>query len=914
MTRVVGIFLLAAWGGAAQEPAIAYRIATIAGSSFTGDGGPATSAQLGNIQGIALDRLGNAFLSDTDHNLIRKIDARGIVTTIAGVGAAGFNGDGGPASAAVLNLPYGVAADLTGNVFIADLGNQRVRRIAPDGTMSTYAGTGVKGSLGDGSLAINAQLMSPRNVAVDAAGNLYISEFEGHRVRRVTPDGKISTIAGIGIAGFRGDGGLAVNAQIGFPAGLTVDRAGNVYLADSQNQRIRKIVPGGMISTVVGGTQSEPLLTPVAVAIDNNGNIYAADTSGVIHEATPTGAWIVVAGTGAPGFSGDGGPAFKAQLTAARDLALDLTGNLFIADGIRIREINPQGIISTVAGDGFLHAVGDGGPATAAILNQPMSVALDRSGNLYIGDTGTQRVRMVAPSGVISTLAGTGIAGFNGDQIPAATATLYSPTGLFADVYGDVYIADTYNHRIREVAAAGRISTFAGTGTGGEGPADLLPAQTELRGPRNVCISLTGTIYIVDTSNYRVLKVLPGGYAATFAGNGTAGLGGDGGPAQTAELNQPGACTVDAAGNVFIADTLNHRIAKVDTGGVITTVAGTGQAGTSADGVTAVAAALNSPAGVAVDGDGDIFISDTGNNLIRQVTPNGTIYTIAGNASAGFSGDGGLALAAVVSAPAGIFIDGSGALYFADSGNNRVRRLSPQAIPAPVAAPVTALQQVSAVNAASLLGGPIAPGEIVTIYGSGIGPLEGVPGVINASGLLSNLTGGSEVHFDGVAAPIFYAQAGQVNAQAPYTITGQSTTHVEVIYQGQVAGEADVPVAAAAPAVFPTVLNPDGSLNSASNPAMSGSILTFFATGEGLTTGANVTGQPASSPYPQPVLPVSIAIGGAAATVLYAGEAPGLVGLLQVNAIIPAGTASGGVNAVLTLGATSAPAVSLWVH
>jgi uncharacterized protein (TIGR03437 family) len=313
-----------------------------------------------------------------------------------------------------------------------------------------------------------------------------------------------------------------------------------------------------------------------------------------------------------------------------------------------------------------------------------------------------------------------------------------------------------------------------------------------------------------------------------------------------------------------------------------------------------------------VDGDGDVFISDTGNNLIRQVTPNGTIYTIAGNATAGFSGDGGLAVAAQISAPAGIVIDGSGALYFADSGNNRVRRLTPQAVLPPAA--VTTLQQVSVVSAASLLGGAIAPGEIVTIYGSGIGPLQGVPGTMNASGLLSNLAGGSEIHFDGVAAPIFYAQAGQVNAQAPYTIAGQSSTHVEVFCQGQPVGEADVPVAPAAPAVFPTVLNPDGSLNSASNAAMQGSILTFFATGEGLTDGANVTGQPTSAPYPQPMMPVTIIIGGVPATVLYAGDAPGLVGMLQVNTIVPAGTASGGVNAVLTVGATSAPAVSVWIQ
>jgi uncharacterized protein (TIGR03437 family) len=897
----------------AQTPAVVYRIATVAGSSSIGDGGPASAAQLGNVQGIALDRLGNTYFSDTDRSLIRMIGVKGIVTTIGGNGVAAFGGDGGPATSASVNLPYGLAADLIGNLYIADLGNQRVRRIAADGSMSTFAGTGVKGSLGDGGLATNAQLMSPRNVAVDAAGNVYISEFEGHRVRRVTTDGKISTIAGTGVAGFRGDGGLAVNAQIGYPAGLTVDRAGALYLADSQNQRIRKIIPGGTITTVVGGTQSVALLTPVAVAVDGFLNIYVADSSGIVHEATPAGGWIVIAGTGAPGFSGDGGAAVKAQLTNARDLALDLAGDLFVADGIRIREIVPQGIIATVAGDGFLHAVGDGGPATQAILNLPMSAALDRAGNLYIADTGTQRVRVVAPSGTIATLAGTGMQGYNGDSIPAVTATLYSPMGVTADVYGDVYIADTNNHRIREVAAAARIATFAGTGTGGQGADDLLPAQTELRGPRNMCIGITGTIYIVDTSNHRVLGILPGGYAATVAGNGTPGLGGDGGRALTAELNQPGACAVDSAGNLYIADTLNHRIAKVNTSGIISTVAGTGQAGTSPDGVTAVAAALNSPAGVAVDDNSDIFVSDTGNNLIRQVMPDGTIHTIAGEATAGFSGDGGLALAAQVNAPAGIVMDGAGSLYFADTGNSRVRRLSPQAAAPPISSPVTALPLVTAVNAASLLGGAVAPGEIVTIYGSGIGPPQGIAGSFNASGLLTNLLGGSEARFDGVAAPIFYAQAGQVNAQAPYTIAGQSTTHLEVLYQGLSVGQADLPVGGAAPAVFPTVLNPDGSLNAALNPASQGGILTFFATGEGITTGANVTGQPASAPYAQPVLPVTLTIGGAAAALLYAGEAPGLVGMLQVDAVVPAGIAPGPTNAILSVGANPAPAVAVWV-
>ncbi len=913
MKQVVSNFFLTAVLACAQAPPVVYRITTVAGSSSIGDGGPAAWAQLGNVQGVAVDRLGNTYLSDTDRSLIRKIDARGVITTVAGNGTAAYGGDGRPATSAALNLPYGLAADLSGNIYIADIGNQRVRRIAPDGSISTAAGTGVKGSLGDGGLAINAQLMSPRNVAVDAAGNLYISEFEGHRIRRVTPDGKISTVAGTGVAGFRGDGGLAVNAQIGYPAGLAVDRAGVIYLADSQNQRIRKIVPGGIISTIVGGTQTAMLQTPVAVAVDGLGNIYVADSSNVIHEATPAGAWIAITGTGTPGFSGDGGPAAKAQLTTARDLAFDSGGDLYLADGIHIREINPQSIIGTVAGDGFLHAVGDNGPATQAILNQPMGIALDRSGNLYIADTGTQRVRIVPPSGVISTLAGTGVAGFNGDQIPASSANLYSPMGVAADVYGDVYLADTYNHRVREVATAGRISTFSGTGTGGQGLDNLLPSQTQLRGPRNVCIGLTGTIYIVDTSNHRVLRVLPGGYASTVAGNGTPGFGGDGGPAVTAELNQPGACAADSSGNLFIADTLNHRIAKVDSRGIITTVVGTGQAGTSADGVSAVAAALNAPSGVAVDDSGNIFISDTGNNLIRQATSSGAIYTIAGQATPGFSADGGMALAAQINAPAGILMDGAGALYFADTSNNRIRRLSPQAAQ-PVSPPTAPAPSISAFNAASLAAGSVAPGEIVTIYGSGIGPLQAATGALDASGLLANLVGGSEVRFDGVAAPIFYAQAGQVNTQVPYTVAGQSITHVIVLYQGQTAGVADLPVDATSPAAFPTVLNPDGSLNSATNPSTQGAILTFFATGEGLTTGANVAGQAASSPYPQPMLPVTLTIGGATASLLYAGEAPGLIGLLQVNAVIPAGLPAGSASAILSIGPTQAPGIEVWVQ
>jgi hypothetical protein len=247
---------------AADVPRMLYRIETVAGSANIGDGGAAVLAQIGNIQGVAVDRWGNLYLSDTDNHRVRKVSAGGVISTLVGTGFAGFSGDGGPAAGAQLNLPYGLAVDLAGCVYIADLGNQRVRRVGPDGTITTIAGTGFKAASGDGGPAVQASLMTPRNVAVDAAGNLYFSEFEGHRIRKVTPDGRIFTVAGTGLAGFRGDGGAATSAQIGFPAGLAVDRSGVLYFADSQNQRVRRILPGGTISTVLGGDAGTALLTP----------------------------------------------------------------------------------------------------------------------------------------------------------------------------------------------------------------------------------------------------------------------------------------------------------------------------------------------------------------------------------------------------------------------------------------------------------------------------------------------------------------------------------------------------------------------------------------------------------------------------------------------------------------------------
>jgi uncharacterized protein (TIGR03437 family) len=788
-----------------------------------------------------------------------------------------------------------------------------VRRIAPDGNISTVAGNGRKASAGNGEIATEAALLTPRNVAVDAIGGFYISEFEGHRVRRVTPDGRMTTLAGTGVAGWRGDNGPATDAQLNFPAGLAVDRAGAVYVADSANGRIRKIVSSGygsLIATVLGDTAATALVTPTGVAVDSSGALFVADGATLVRSRTPGGAWIPYAGTGVAGFSGDGGPATAARLAWPLDVAAS-GGALYIADGSRVRSVDASGAIHTLAGDGYLHAIGDGGPATSAVLSRPNAVALDAAGNLFIADSNTQRVRQVAATGIMGTLAGTGVAGYGLEPGPASTAPLNTPFGVARDPLGGVIVADSYNNRIREVGLDGRIRTIAGNGAAGLAPEDAPPLQAALRAPRGVCVDPAGVLYIVDTSNHRILRAAPGAFLKTAAGNGSSGDTGDGGPARLAQLNFPSACALDSAGNLYIADTGNNRIRKTRPDGVVVTIAGTGGAGFGGDGALATQALLNSPRGVAADSNGYVYIADTGNNRIRQIAPDGVIRTIAGQGEAAFAGDGGPAVSARLNAPAGLVLDGSGDLYLADSGNNRVRRLAPDG---PVA-PAGFTQPIAAtvVSAASTLPGPVAPGEIVVVFGTGFGPDVAVIGGFGAGGLLPTTLGGAEVRFAGVAAPLFYAQASQINAQVPYETAGDFA-HVEIYYGGQLAGASDVQVAASAPAIFPAIVNQDGSINCQSARAALGDVVVFYATGEGLTDAGNVTGQPSGAPYPRPRLPVHATVAGIDAEILYAGSAPGFVGVLQIDVRVPGGFVPPGQTSIqLNVGDVTSPAVAVWL-
>lgn len=332
------------------------------------------------------------------------------ISTVAGTGVAGFRGDSELAVTAQLNRPYGIAVDSTGSLYFSDYNNHRVRKISTDGKISTIAGAGA-GYRGDNGPAVSAQLNCPREVAVDASGSVYITDAANHRVRVITPDGKINTVAGTGTAGSSGDGGPAAKAQLNYPLGVAVDSTGALYISDHGNHRVRKITADGKISTV--------------------------------------------AGTGVAGFKGDDGPAASAQLSGPYALAVSDADVLYITDGNnhRVRKVAADGSISTVVGKGTAGYSGDGGPATSAQLNLPLGVVVDSAGALYISDYNNHRVRKVTPDGEITTLVGKGTAGFGGDKGPAAAAQLNSPFGLAVDCVDTLYIADHLNHRVRKVAS-----------------------------------------------------------------------------------------------------------------------------------------------------------------------------------------------------------------------------------------------------------------------------------------------------------------------------------------------------------------------------------------------------------------------------------------------------------------------------
>jgi streptogramin lyase len=632
------------------------------------------------------------------------------ITTIAGTGTLGYSGDNGQAITATFNNPYGIALDSIGNVYVADTVNNVIRKIdVSTGIITKFAGGNpppLTSPNGDGYAAIDSVIYSPRSIAFDAFGDMYIAEAASHRIRKIdTTTGIITTIAGTGVDGYTGDGGLAINATMGTPSGLCVDSMDNVYFADIKYNSVRKIdLFTGFITKVAGrgvvlgdgGAATAALLSqPYGIDVDSRNNIYITEFAGhrVRKVNATSGIITTIVGTGSPGYTGDGGPSTLATVKNPSDICVDSDDNIYIADTFNYRIRRIDGIskqTTTFAGTGGYPGAtrfdGDGGLAVNAAVGGVFGICLDSSGNIYTaGASNVIRKLYGCPvpppprpprehGFYITTIAGTGTRGYNGDGIPATSARINPSYGVCVDSSFNVYFID--DQRIRKVDTSGVITTLTGTGrrgySGDGGPA----ISAEIDTPFGICADSVGNVYIADNYNCCIRKVDTSGVITTVAGNGTYGYSGDGGPAISATLNIAASVWVDSSGTIYIADNKNNCIRKVNTSGVITTVAGNGGMGYSGDGGAATSANLTNPFGVCVDSVGNIYIADTGNSVIRKVTAStGIITTIAGTGVRAFTGDGGAATSATLQIPRAVYVDSVGNVYIADTGNYRIRKV-----------------------------------------------------------------------------------------------------------------------------------------------------------------------------------------------------------------------------------------------
>jgi sugar lactone lactonase YvrE len=609
------------------------------------------------------------------------------ISTLAGGASTlnGYTGDGGPAIQARLNKPGGLAPGSHGKLYISDTWNQAVRLVDPTGKIRTIAGTGAEGFGGDGGPAIQAKLLFPRGIALDTRGNLYIADTQNNRIRVVTPDGIISTYAGTGEPGYGGDGGPALSAKLGRPDGIAIDANDVLYFTDSGNNLVRKITPDGIISKVAGEAQvgrairnpEGPFNSPRGIAVTPDGSLYVADRGHArICKIDSSGTVTVVAGDGMNrGLSpteapGDGGAALMANIPYPEAVAIDADGNLLIAAG-KIRRVDRGGVITTILGARLDFPTLDNGDPLQTRMGSPEDVVTDSKGNIFVADTFRHRVLRLSPNGTLAVIAGLDTLPEEKDGGPAGTLRLWSPWSVSVGPAGDVFVADSDMNRIVRITEDGRFHRVAGKGAPiirieGHGPppqfsGDGGPATAaDLDDPFGVAVDSHGTIYISDSINNRVRKVTANGIIETIADIGEAGSSGDGGRALKARLSNPSGLAVDSRGNVYVADCGSNSVRQISSEGIIRTVV----------------SGLKCPHGVAVDAKDTLFIADTFNHFIKRLDPDGKIHTIAGTGKQEFSGDEGPATEAGLAAPDSLTIDSQGNIYIADRGNRRVRKIT----------------------------------------------------------------------------------------------------------------------------------------------------------------------------------------------------------------------------------------------
>ena len=654
-------------------------VTTLAGSGTHGFAdGTGTAALFNKPYGVAVDSSGNIIVVDNINNRIRKVTPDGIVTTLAGSGAGGFaDAPSGPGTAALFNNPYGVAVDSSGNVFVADSDNHRIRKVTPGGLVTTLAGSGQPGSA-DGTGA-SASLTLPRGVAVDTSGNLFISQYSSSRIRKLTPPsgltwdssgafidssgnggGILTTLAGGGVGTFVDDGSLAP-ASFSSSAYIAIDASGNLVVADTFNQRIRKVTPGGVVTILAGQSRGyrDSELPSINWNIGWNSLVTTAQKSKSSQVTVTSGTSLDASGTYFlyPSDSGNAMYYFASQADA---------GGCLINSSLNI-----AATITKSLGVSRNYTVGN----LDAMFGSPLGVVIDTSGNVFVSDSGNNLIRKITPAGYVTTLAGSGVAGFLDSN--GTNAQFSYPQGMALDTSGNLFIADASNNRIRKVViSTGEVSTLAGSS---QGFLDASGTIAQFDNPRGIAVDTSGNVYVADANNHRVRQiVISTGQVSTLAGSSTQGTLDSTGT--NAQFVRPQGITVDMSGNVYLADAFNqysNMIRKiVISTGVVTTLAGGSPPGFR-DGIGS-AANFSEPWGLVFDKNiGDIYVTDSGNDRIRKVTPAGVVTTVAGNFLRNFiDAPSGPGSAASFNYPRGVAVDASGNLLVADSGNNRIRKIN----------------------------------------------------------------------------------------------------------------------------------------------------------------------------------------------------------------------------------------------
>ena len=645
----LALFVWCAAGASAQG-----IITTVAGTDLTypGSSFSANSASFGQLSGIATHPItGDVYFASRTRSLIVKFNpAKNAVSIVAGIGIGGFSGDGGPATQAALNTPQQLTFDSAGNLYIADGGNGRIRKIDAQGVITTaVTGAGIA-------------------VAVGADGSIFTSS--GIQIIRVSPDGSRAVIAGGAQPGYTGDGGPAVNALLNGPQAFALDPTGNLFFIDSNNRVVRRIGTNGIISTVAGNGQigtpvagpalASPLTVfpngPAGLALDKSGNLFVATFSGGLVMIDSKGVLSILNSNFTGGTSVPLGKtvALADASISPSYLAFDAAGNLDFVDRIAnvVYRTTPGGTVQLLVGYAPGFGLGDNGPAAAAGLNAPQGLGWLADGSLIIADTSNYRVRRVSPAGVIATILGNGALG-NPVPGPALSVPIFPPFQAVSDLAGNVYVHVSPTLRIDP---SGVVSVFTNLTAGGGG-ALALDAQ--------------GNLFASTDVQNVVRRISPEGNVAQFAGSGQRSFSGDGGPALSAGLNNPYGLAFCPDGNLYIADQFNNRIRRVDSNGIITTYAG-GSGLPFKDGVPATQSTM-SPRALACDRQGVLYLTDI--NRVRKITSDGVINTIAGTGQPGFGGDGGSATSALLNGPQGIAVDSAGNIFISDSNNNRIRKI-----------------------------------------------------------------------------------------------------------------------------------------------------------------------------------------------------------------------------------------------